>query len=187
MSTWLYQFWLYSFKTAKHWGRGPRHWNAEILQFNSHQGVGSTLLLDTPGPDVEASSYRQAQTALSEVISPNNVKLIPKPSSLCRWSIHYVSSIKYETLKSRTPSPEPNPDPLDENSWKVWPDFWSQPPYEERLLNGLASNDFSSIKSEELPIAVSQIVKASEESRGGFQEEAFGFSIMARNLECSKD
>ena len=30
MSTWLYQFWFFPFKTVKHWGRGPRGWTESL-------------------------------------------------------------------------------------------------------------------------------------------------------------
>lgn len=33
MTTWLYQFQFFAFKTAKFWGRGPRDWDAENLGF----------------------------------------------------------------------------------------------------------------------------------------------------------
>lgn len=36
MFSWLYQFWFFSFITAKHWGRDPRDWTAETLNFGTH-------------------------------------------------------------------------------------------------------------------------------------------------------
>lgn len=111
------------------------------------------------------------------------MRTVSVPSQLCHWSIHYRDGIKYERLKSRTPSPEPNPDPLDERTWKDWPSFSEQPSYQEVLLDSLARNDFSDIKAEDLPIAVPHIVKKLEEPNDRLLEEAFGFSIMARNAK----
>ena len=50
-------------------------------------------------------------------------------------------------------------------------------------MDSLASNSFSNIKTEDLPIAVPQVTKASRRSNRQFLAEACGFSIMARNLD----
>jgi hypothetical protein len=54
----------------------------------------------------------------SPVQNMADIGLIPKPSPLCRWSIHYHSDLSYEPCQSRTPSPEPEGDGLDERAWK---------------------------------------------------------------------
>ena len=182
MSTWLYQFWLHSFKTAKHWGRGPGNWTAELLGFSELQAPSPVPFPTTPRIETEPTI---SHLSPSSVHRSNNsrTETISVPSQLCRWSIHYVADIKYEQLESRTPSPEPNSDLENEESWKAWPSSWEQPPLQKRLLNHLARNDFSNIRTESLPIAVSQMVKASEEENGELLEEAFGFSIMARNTK----
>jgi len=108
---------------------------------------------------------------------------IPKPSPLCHWSIHYKDSIEYERCFSPPPPLNLNPDPFNEDSWQSWPESWKEPPFQKRLLDGLASNDFSNVETKSLPIAVPQIIKVSEASDDKFLEEAFGFGIMARNLE----
>lgn len=110
-----------------------------------------------------------------------------KPSPLCRWSIHYETDIKYESVPTRTTSPEPDSDGLGEESWKPWPNSLAQPSCERMLTRGLASNSFSNIDTEKLPIAVPQIVKESEGSNSEFLEETLGFSIMARNYDLVLD
>ena len=187
MSKWLYEFWFFAFKTAKHWGRGPQQWNAEILRFNIHQATSPTHLPGTPKTGLEGSIQRQAHEGPLRNINPKDVEPLPTPSPLCRWTIHYQPSVEFEDWQSRTPSPEPDPDPLNEETWKPWPNTWCQPPIQEKLLNGIASNDFSSIKAEELPIAIPPVVKALEESNHGLLAEAFGFSIMARNEQMLDD
>ena len=169
MSNWLCQFWFYGFKTAKHWGRGPQEWNAENLRLSTYQAINPSSLPNTPRTDFEASTYQQI------------LSTTPKPSRLCRWSIHYCNDIEYEPCRSRTPTPEPNPDPSNEDSWKRWPSSWQEPSYPKRLLNGLSRNNFGDVHDHDLPIALPQIVRASEESSGELGEEAFGFGIMARN------
>ena len=156
MSKWLYQFWFYAFKTAKYWGFGPRYWNV------------TNLGLDALQPTVEGST-----------VAPH---VTTKPSSLCRWSIHckFTDSVD---LPSRTPTPEPDQDPSDPQSWKEWPSAWKQQPVEDQLLDGLAGNIFSSRSATELPIATSQMVKSLRASPEGLQPEAFAFAIASRNLD----
>ena len=183
MSKWLYQFWLYGFKTAKHWGHGPRDWTAELLKFNPSQ-VASPL--PTPGSHEQELLARSiGKRPLTHPHTPHSTTTqgIPEPSALCRWSIHYVPEIEFEPLPSPEPSPEPEQDPFNETTWKDWPITWKDPPFQEKLLHNLATNDFSNIESHSLPIAVPQIANALADSDEKTFEEAIGFSIMARNLD----
>ena len=180
MSTWLYQFWFHGFKTAKHWGRGPQRWTADLLRFDAIHAASPAPLPISPNMDFGTTDFQLSPAKRSENPGSRS-RTVHVPSQLCHWSIHYQSDIDYESLKSRTPSPDPNPDPLDERSWKDWPSFSDQQPCQERLLDSLAKNDFSDIKAEDLPIAVPQIVKTLEGPNDGLLEEAFGFGVMARN------
>jgi hypothetical protein len=47
--TWLYQFWLFSFQTAKNWGYGPRNWTADLLRFEDYHELVSGVSPDTHG------------------------------------------------------------------------------------------------------------------------------------------
>ncbi|KAL9113658.1 MAG: hypothetical protein Q9187_007584, partial [Circinaria calcarea] len=183
ISTWLYQFWFYSFKTAKCWGYGPRNWDTKSLRLDAFKALSPTPLASSPRADGGSVYDQPTRPNLQKASESNVVDTIPKPSPLCRWSIHYDSGIEYEPCRSRTPTPEPEPDPLNEESWRPWPDSWKELPFQKRLLNNLESNDFSNIKPETLPISVPQIIKALEKSDDQLLEEAFGFSIIARNLE----
>lgn len=84
---------------------------------------------------------------------------------------------------SRTPSPDPSVDGLDEKAWRPWPSSESKPSLHQTLARGLGSNGFSDVRAEDLPIAVTKIVQASESTNHRFLEETLGFSIMARNFE----
>ena len=183
MSTWLYQFWSYGFKAAKCWGYGPREWDAKSLRLDAFKGLSPTPPANTPRADIGSVYDQPPRTSLRANNMSSILDTIPKPSPLCRWSIHYHSDIQYERCPSRNPTPELDPDPLDEESWKPWPESWKELPYQKRLLNNLESNDFSNIKSGTLPMAVPHIVKAFEKSGNELLEEAIGFSIIARNLE----
>lgn len=115
-----------------------------------------------------------------------DISLIPKPSPLCRWSIHYYDDCDYEPCKTRTPSPEPYGDGLDEGAWRPWPSSENGSNLHQTLARGLGSNNFSDIETEDLPIAVTKVVQASESTKHGFLEETLGFSIMARNCDMVK-
>ena len=184
ISKWLYQFWIYGFKTAKCWGRGPRNWDAESLRLNVFPAISPAPTSSTPGPEVEATDGAQD---FPERNNPNVSDITLEPSPLCRWSIHYHNPLRYQPCRSRTPTPDPSPDPLDEATWKPWPSSWQEPSYQTRLLNNLTTNDFSDIEAKDLPIAVPQIVKAAEAQGDGLLAEAYGFAIMSRNTEMLQD
>jgi hypothetical protein len=182
MSSWLYQFWLFGFKTAKHWGNGPRYWNANLLGFES---------CEDPGP--QTSSIREAEIS-------RNVASMERwagttegpqeqlhPSSLCRWSIHYKCTIRY----METPEPESTVEqvvePSDISNWHDWPAKWREPPFHERLTAGLQSNDFSNITTSRLPVGVPLIAKATANAPDVLLQEALGFAIMGRNPELVEE
>ena len=185
MSTWLYQYWLYCFKTAKSWGRGPKEWNVESLQFlNGLQAVSHIPRTDLTLPEfnVIITDSSQLEERVNASLGCPQRRLMPH--ALCRWSIHRnPEAVEAEFDNFTSEPPDLNPDPSDDTSWKSWPDSWKAPPLQERLLESLASNSFSNVKTEDLPIAVPQVIKASRRSNEQFLAEAWGFSIMARNQE----
>lgn len=186
MSNWLYQFWFHGFKTAKHWGRGPRRWTADLLRFDAIHAVSPALPPVSPRMHFEAIPFQLNQAGFPQSPSLRS-RTVCVPSQLCHWSIHYRNEVSYEPLKSRTPSPEPNPDPLDERTWRDWPSSSEQPPCQEVLLDSLARNDFSDIKAKDLPIAVPHIVKTLKQPNDRLLEETFGFGVMARNSKMLDD
>src|SRR2546421_1759476 len=106
MSTWLYQFWLFSFRTAKYWGRGPRNWTANSLGFSTHHELASI-----PSPNTPSMIAHSPEDAMDY---QGTMKPIPKPSSLCRWSIHMFQD-HYEEIPSPPPE-QRNLDPHEEES-----------------------------------------------------------------------
>ncbi|KAF8246419.1 hypothetical protein K440DRAFT_662174 [Wilcoxina mikolae CBS 423.85] len=162
MSMWLYQYWVYAYKTAKSWGRGPREWNAETLGFN-----------------------RQAQA----IYSSQQRTLGWTPPSLCISVQHleYDDSREPESPSVVTDEEEMEEDasfpalPDRQDTRNIWPSSWQKPPYETKILHGLASNSFSNIESNRLPVALPKIVQLAETAGGKFTDEALCFSIMAGN------
>lgn len=108
------------------------------------------------------------------------------PSALCRWSIHY-QGIRYDPIPSPPRSPTENFDLDDEKNWPRWPRSTNLGGYTEKLSGNLESNDFSSVKVGDLPIAVDHIARAARGSPAELLEEALGFSIMSRNADLTID
>jgi hypothetical protein len=182
LSTWLYQFWVFSFKTAKHWGRGPRNWTASILRFNEFPELTTVSAPDTPGTntDTPPNQATWGNDAMNDDIPGDALQ---RPSSLCRWSIHWEDS-EVDSIRSQSPD---NIDLDDEESWIKWPTRWYSTQFAEKLRYGLESNDFSNVKVNDLPIAVTQIFRAVQRSPNELLEEAFGFSIISGNIELVVD
>lgn len=105
---------------------------------------------------------------------------VQPPSDLCRWSIH-IDYVEHKGVESPPPSPPANLDLDNEESWTKWPISPDPGLFLEKIQNGLESNDFSSIGTKDLPMAVTQIAKAAKRSQNELLKEALGFCIMARN------
>ena len=179
----MYQFWLFSFKTAKHWGRGPQNWTADILDFqNYHQRTTiSTSLPSTPGAGV-GTPASQFSPRSDEMANTSGEADAIKPSPLCRWSIH-CKPVYYQPLP---PSSHPPPEDVnfhDEASWPEWSASSPSITLTEKLCDNLQSNNFSNIERDKLPIAVDQIATAARRSPEELAIEAIGFTIMGRNVD----
>src|SRR4030095_8281620 len=81
MSTWLYQFWFFSFKTAKYWNRGPRFWNADRLRFMDHQLINLPSLPATPDMGMwDPTSLAMANDTSSSNVGAAETRAISEPS-----------------------------------------------------------------------------------------------------------
>lgn len=107
---------------------------------------------------------------------------LQRPTDLCQWSIH-VRFALYDPIESPPPTPQVNLDPDNEQSWTEWSTSSDPILFPKKLQDGLDNNDFSNVTSKELPIAVTQIVRAAQHSPNELLKEAFGFSIMAGNID----
>ncbi|KAL8795175.1 MAG: hypothetical protein Q9195_002330 [Heterodermia aff. obscurata] len=180
MSTWLYHFWLFSFKTAKHWGRGPQTWTAEIIDLDTFRPE-KPIIVSSPAASTSQNiprSINMIDSAFSEYMT--------FPTPLCRWSIH-CPVMNYEQVVSPPPSPPARFDLDDEANWPAWPASSTDRDVTQRLIEGLTRNTFSNVKPSELPITTNQIVKAVQRSPGELHQEALGFSIMSRNYDLVQD
>ena len=187
MSTWMYQFWLFSYKTAKHWGRGPQNWTADILGFqNYHQRTTISISSpSTPGAGVgtPASQFTPRSDGMANYNAGSDAR---EPSSLCRWSIH-CKGIEYQPLPPSPHSPPGDVNLHDEASWPEWSASSPSITLTEKLCDNLQSNNFSNIERDKLPIAVDQIATAARRSPEELAIEAIGFTIMGRNAELLEE
>jgi hypothetical protein len=92
----------------------------------------------------------------------------------------------YERVISPPPA-EDLIDPENEGSWRPWTTHKNIQAFADSLQENLESNDFSTIEVKELPISSGQIARAAKRSPEQLLEEAFGFSIMARNSQLVND
>ena len=179
----MYQFWLFSFKTAKHWGRGPQDWTATMLGFDSHP---QRDMIPVSSPKTPVSNLGTPAAALSPMedlighVQDSSAK--KSPSNLCKWSIH-AKEVSYEHISSPPPATTDHIDLEDEQAWPRWPPSEISRTITERLRDGLENNSFSDVRQADLPIAVDQITKAAKRSSKELEIEALGFIIMSRNEE----
>ena len=195
----MYQYWLFAFKTAKHWGRGPQDWTASILGFDKFRQQ-TTVSITSPNTPAAAigTPVPGVNPRTDDIVGPTQAHTVQIPSSLCRWSIHRFGAV-YPSRScrwrshcdgtERSPSPPRSPavniDLDDEQSWSRWPDFHDSSEYWKKLSDNLESNDFSNVKSGDLPLDHKAI--AARRSSLELLLEAFGFSIMSRNISLIMD
>jgi hypothetical protein len=155
MSLWLYQYWQFGYRTAKGWGRTSENWAVGLLRFDNDRDSPFSLLLDnTDGATKEHGGLTSFEDFRSE--ATHNPELL-KPSPWCHWTIHEVFD-------------GPEYDVVDEARQ-----------FRQKLREALESSDFSTFRPTSLPVALPQILKATEKSPNEFFEEAFGFAIMSRD------
>jgi hypothetical protein len=174
MSTWLYQFWLFSFKTAKYWGKGPRNWTADLLDLDKHLERLSISSPNTPGPNIASPGQRTTPRSHASDGTSAHEEM---PTFLCQWGIH-LRGFKYEAI----PSPPPEEDML-RDKWADWLDSWKDRSFTEKLRDGLECNNFSNFDADGLPVALPKVLRKARRTSDDLLEEAFGFSIMGRNVD----
>jgi hypothetical protein len=175
MSDWLYQYWFFSFKTAKHWGKGPTAWTADLLNFDRF-GTRTRRSLSATPPDLSNSDIEDTDP-------------LHTPSDLCRWFIHIRADWPYYAeINGEEDTQHPrDQDPNDEATWRPWPEGQQKPQLASQLRNALEHNDFSPTPTTSLPVAIPVIARAAQRSPNELLLEALGFSIMSRNLDQVRD
>lgn len=178
-ANWLHDFWMFSFVTTKYWGKGPKDWTLPLINFKTLAGV-----IDGPtghqGGGSQELDFAQSSLVATGVTDP--------PTQLCNWSIHIVhDSVDYEPIDSQPSSPASNNgdqfDVEDESTWREWDDQHGRD-LTSTIIQGLQANAFTTHQSEDVPIAIDQIVNTVSGSMKDARVEAIGFAIMARNVDA---
>jgi hypothetical protein len=166
-STWLYQFWYFGFKTAKHWGQGPETWTASEL-WSQHQFEQSQ---DFPSP--MQISNAPSPASQSPNASERPMKSVSEPTPLCRWTIHIVDSVGLD---------DESPELMQDSTNGEWPEDWRNKPFEQKLQEGLEDNCFSTTDATELPINVDDVAAAVQRSSEEMFKQSLAFAITGRNI-----
>jgi len=154
-----------------------------MLGFDDHPERTVSNLPDSPG--ITSNSPANYAASRHDTLEHQDTH-IPKPTPLCRWSIH-VSEVEYVRIPSPPPLVLKEVDPENERTWTPWPGEPSINQLADALQANLESNDFSNINAKDLPISATQVIKAAKNSPEKLLEEAFGFSIMGRNIDLIWD
>ncbi|KAF3769774.1 hypothetical protein M406DRAFT_248280, partial [Cryphonectria parasitica EP155] len=178
-ATWLHDGWMFSFMTTKYWGKGPRHWNPSLIHFKTFAGVIESSFEDNSGDSMGAVVV-QSPSTIPPVVDP--------PTQLCRWSIHYKATIKYDPIPEQDTDIEAHSadqfDVEDESTWPKWE------PYQDlskTLAEASRDNSFTTIKCQDLPLAADKLVNTAAECESDTEVEAIGFAIMSRNTDVLLD
>ncbi|KAL9618155.1 MAG: hypothetical protein Q9160_007105 [Pyrenula sp. 1 TL-2023] len=181
MSTWLYQLWFFSFKTAKYWGRGPRHWIADMLGFRKNEAANFPTPASQNSPAALSPLTTQQHSPSAREVGATNT--VEPPSHLCRWSIH-IAQEDYSPLEDPESEIGTPLDVSDPTTYKPWSGSDSlNASYPNTLRDALESNDFSSFHSDQLPVAVPPLLQKAVREEGDLISESLAFAIMSRNVE----
>jgi hypothetical protein len=180
LTTYLYQFWLFSFHTAKYWGFGPTHWNADLLEFDRFKDRDRAPHSSSDTPMTNAGTPGTFVTPRSEDSSGNAGNLPNKPSTLCRWTIRAAIRTRYEGEDEKEEDPEAITRADSNEDLPRWPSGHRQT-FEEKLQAALGNNSFSTLDPKGLPMAMTKIAKATRSSPRELLQESFAFSLVARN------
>lgn len=177
-STWLYQFWLFAYQTVQNWGRGPRDWNKDLLEFHKFAEILSSSAAPTPA---STGSTPNGNLPPALLTGPDVA-----PTDLCNWAVH-VQYIRYEAL----PEAHNMIDDASDNGLREgqdWPDGWMRETnLPDKLRDGLSNNSFSDIPENVLPVAVPRLLRSATLPRGELLSEALNFSIIGANVVVLDD
>lgn len=182
-ATWLHDFWMHTFVTAKYWGKGPKEWTPSLIKFKTLPPEVDFML------DGNQRHEFQIGGSSTSYVWPTPTSIEP-PSHLCNWSIHYQDP-EYESVSSPATSEDMEMEDAfdieDESSWRPWSEIEPGHNLATSIVNSLQNRDFTTIQDQDLPLASDAIINSTVNSPNEAIHEAFAFAIMARNLEALQD
>ena len=104
--TYLYQFWLFAFKTAKHWGHGPLDWTCDLLEFDRFKDKDHPAHSSSNTPRSTVGTPAHVGTPRSQGSAGYLAHINNHPSPLCRWVIHAAFRTRFEGEEKLNDYPE---------------------------------------------------------------------------------
>lgn len=182
-ATWLHDFWIHTFVTAKYWGKGPKEWTPSLIKFKTLPPEVDFML------DGNQRHEFQIGGSSTSYVWPTPTSIEP-PSQLCNWSIHYQDP-EYESVSSPATGEDMEMEDAfdieDESSWPPWSEIEPDHNLTTSIVNSLQNRDFTTIQDQDLPLASDAIINPTVKSPNEAIPEAIAFAIMARNLEVLED
>ncbi|KAL5884322.1 hypothetical protein ACKVWC_003289 [Pyricularia oryzae] len=168
---WFHNLFMFSFMSAKYYGRGPTRWDAELIAARSLGG------LTTDGASHQARALPDISNSAQAAIWDDSLH----PTMLCRWSIHHEDEVGCDDGVD-APSPPHAPqaqDIEDETTWMPWEGNQSSS-LGEILQEGMTSGSFTKATTD-LPVTSSTFSAALERSKDQLEAEAFALAIASGN------
>src|ERR1700760_1890373 len=165
-SSWMYQFWLHSFRLAKGWGVETITFNdSDSLPFFHHNPERMDWITEIPSPDTRYIDSLNSPNMLGE--SPGSStshgkRYAPSISSLCHWSIHIPDD--------------------GFNGYSPVQAVVNVDSFRSLLSESLETNNFTSISSSSLPLSLPLVAKAANTSNEAWFCESVALAIMSRNI-----
>ncbi|KAI1274362.1 hypothetical protein F5Y07DRAFT_217199 [Xylaria sp. FL0933] len=155
----FHDFYMKGFVMAKNWGQILPNWPSVVSSLDSPQGRA----IETPS---HSSNLALSPSSLEFLNLPDVSKA---PTQLCYWSIHL---------------PRPKGDAYCTDDTAEQPQEQPPPPsFLADLRESLLCSNFTSLSSEELPIAQDVVVNAIMDDRRALDTDAWKLAIMAGNWE----
>ncbi|KAL8366442.1 hypothetical protein RB595_004972 [Gaeumannomyces hyphopodioides] len=163
-SVWFHDLFLFSFMSAKYFGKGPTRWNADLIAARS---LGSQPAGASPSP-----RPARALTGTPNSAPPSDDTELP--TMLCRWSIHYRHEEWEDSCCDHSYTQEID----NESTWKPWTENSQSLP--EVIKEGIASGSFTR-ETTSLPVSSAIVSEALSKSPSQLRVEAFALAIISGN------
>ncbi|KAK4676463.1 hypothetical protein QC764_0060640 [Podospora pseudoanserina] len=155
LTDYFHDFYMYSFVTAKYWGKGPRRWTPAVI------------------------------SALTLGSSDRRLEALQAPSQLCRWLIYVPPINYKHIPDIPDSNPDAERDDLDPNSLNFWQEWPSDPgsSYTEVIHESITHGSFSRIPSDTLPLSTQLITESVRQHSKAVELDAWKMAIMSGNVE----
>ncbi|KAF6793383.1 hypothetical protein CMUS01_16098 [Colletotrichum musicola] len=180
--TWLHDYWMHSFVTAKLWGKGPQQWTAGLVsevtlgQFD----IGGRWAVHSAVPSLDGLTHAPS----------HRTHEIPQPANLCQWAIHHQEGQDIECREGpkRPIETQAEFDLNDQSSWTLWPAHGTQTrSLQDAMAESFAHGRFSRTSSNELPISNDLVTQAVFKSPEELALDSVAFAIISGNLDSVRE